>query len=126
VSNGDPHIIKARESLAFSRYALAGEYTEEAGRSAYMAAYHAAMAFIVTRTGKSPKTHSGARSEFGRLAREETGISREQVSLLGWSYELKNAADYEQGATVSLRDAERAIEEASQLVETIAILVGST
>jgi uncharacterized protein (UPF0332 family) len=90
-----------------------------------MAAYHAAMAFIVARTGKSPKTHSGARSEFGRLAREESGISRGQVSLLGWSYELKNAADYEQGTTVSVTEAERAIVEASQLVETVAILVGS-
>lgn len=125
MSDAEPHIIKARESLAFARYALAGPYTEEAGRSVYMAAYHAAMAFIVARTGKSPKTHSGARSEFGRLAREESGISRGQVSLLGWSYELKNAADYEQGTTVSVTEAERAIVEASQLVETVAILVGS-
>jgi uncharacterized protein (UPF0332 family) len=126
MSYAEPYIIKARESLAFARYALAGQYTEEAGRSAYMAAYHAAMAFIVARTGKSPKTHSGARSEFGRLAREEPRIGRGQVSLLGWSYELKNAADYEQGTTVSVTEAERAIEEASQLVETIAIPVGSS
>lgn len=48
------------------------------------------------------------------------------MSLLGWSYELKTVADYEQEATVSLTEAERAIEEASQLVETIAILIGST
>jgi hypothetical protein len=38
VSDADPHIVKARESLKFARSALAGEYTEEAGRSAYMAA----------------------------------------------------------------------------------------
>ncbi|WP_158930297.1 hypothetical protein [Acidisphaera sp. S103] len=56
----------------------------------------------------------------------EPHISRGQVSLLGWRYELKNAADYEQGATVSVTEAERAIEEASQLVKTIAILVGSS
>ena len=69
MSAAEPHILKARESLAFARYALAGEYTQEAGRSAYMAAYHAAMALIVARTGRSPKTHSGTRSEFARLAR---------------------------------------------------------
>ena len=125
MNDAAPHIVKAREILGFARYALAGAYTEEAGRSAYMAAYHAALAFIVARTGKSPKTHSGARSEFARLARTEPArISREQVSLLGWSYELKNVADYEQEATVSLAEAERAIEEASRFVETIATLIG--
>jgi uncharacterized protein (UPF0332 family) len=50
MSDAEPHIVKTRESLKFARYALAGEYTEEAGRSAYMAAYHAALAFIVART----------------------------------------------------------------------------
>jgi uncharacterized protein (UPF0332 family) len=125
VSDAESHIVKARESLGFARYALAGKYTEEAGRSAYMAAYHAALAFISARSGKSPKTHSGTRSEFAHLAREEPRISREQVSLLGWSYELKNVADYGQKATVSLAEAERAIEEAAQLVETIATLTGS-
>jgi hypothetical protein len=48
------------------------------------------------------------------------------VSLLGWSYELKNVADYEQEATVSPTEAERAIREASLLVEAIAALIGST
>jgi len=89
-----PHITKARDSLRFARYALAGNYIEQAGCSAYMAAYHAAKALIAARSGKSPKTHSGPRSEFARIAREEPRISREQVALLGWSYELKNVADY--------------------------------
>lgn len=125
MSQADSLIVKARENIAFARYALAGEYTDEAGRSAYMAAYHAALAFIFARTGKSPKTHSGTRSEFARLARDEPRISREQVSLLGWSYELKSVADYDQEHTVSLADAERAINEALQLVDTIAPLIQS-
>ena len=125
MNEAEAHIVKARVSLEFARYALAGEYTEEAGRSAYMAAYHAAVAFIVAHGSKSPKTHSGARSEFARLARDEPRISREQVSLLGWSYELKNVADYEHEATVSLTEAERAIDEAFRLVETISALIGS-
>jgi hypothetical protein len=78
------------------------------------------------RTGKSPKTHSGLRSEFARLAHREPRITREQVSLLGWSYELKNAADYEQEHRVSLAEAERAIREALQLIENIAAIIGST
>ena len=35
MSRAAPHIVRARESLEFARYALAGDYTEEAGRSAY-------------------------------------------------------------------------------------------
>jgi uncharacterized protein (UPF0332 family) len=100
------HLVKARENIGFARYALAGNYAEEAGRGAYMAAFHAASAFILARTGKAPRTHSGVRSEFARLARHEPRISREQVSFLGWSYELKNAADYEQEHRVAPAEAE--------------------
>jgi uncharacterized protein (UPF0332 family) len=123
VNEAGGHILKARENISFARYALAGDYTEEAGRGAYMAAFHAALAFIVARTGKSPKTHSGTRSEFARLARGERRISREQVWLLGWSYELKNVADYGQEHSVSIADAERAINEASRLIETLTAII---
>ena len=61
-----------------------------------------------------------------RIARGEPRVSREQVSLLGWTYELKNAADYEQEHAISTADAERAISEAAQLIDTIAALIGST
>jgi uncharacterized protein (UPF0332 family) len=118
VNEAKGHILKARENIGFARYALAGEYTDEAGRGAYMAAFHAALAFVVARTGKSPKAHGGTRSEFARLARDEQRIGREQVSLLGWSYELKNVADYGQEHSVSIADAARAIDEASRLIET--------
>jgi uncharacterized protein (UPF0332 family) len=119
----DDHLAKAGETIEFPRYALTGGYSDEAGRGAYMAAYHAAMAFISARTGTSPKTHSGARSEFGRLARNEARITREQVSLLGWTYELKNASDYGQQRAVATEDAERAIDDAAKLIETIASFV---
>lgn len=126
MNEAEGHLAKARDNIVFARYALAGDYAEEAGRSAYMAAFHAANAFIIARTGKAPKTHSGLRREFARLTREEPRISREQVSLLGWSYELKNAADYEQGHRVSLAEAERAIEEALRLIEAIAAIISPT
>jgi uncharacterized protein (UPF0332 family) len=47
------------------------------------------------------------------------------VSLLGWSYELKNAADYEQEHKLSLAEAIRAINEAQGLVQTIAAIIAS-
>jgi uncharacterized protein (UPF0332 family) len=118
-------IWRRHAKASSSRYALVGNYAEEAGRTAYMAAFHAANALIITRTGKTPKTHSGPRSEFARVARREPRINREHVSLLGWSYELKNAADYQQGHRVSQAEARRAIDEAAQLIETIAAIINA-
>lgn len=126
MSGPDSHLTKARETIAFARYALAGGYSDEAGRSAYMAAYHAALAFIATHSATLPKTHSGARSEFGRLARQEPRITREQISLLGWAYELKNASDYGQLHTVLAEDAERAMDEAARLIDTVTSIVTPT
>ena len=62
------HIAKAERSLATGEYLFGGGFAEAAGREAYLAALHAALALIVSRTGKEPRTHSGARSEFARLA----------------------------------------------------------
>ena len=69
-----------------------------------MAAFRAALAFIAARTGKTPRTHRGSRGEFARLARDEPAISQDQISLLGWSYELKKIADYEGEHMVSTAD----------------------
>jgi uncharacterized protein (UPF0332 family) len=51
-------------------------------REAYLAAYHAAEAYLFERTGKAAKTHRGLRSEFGRLARNDPGIDREFLTFL--------------------------------------------
>jgi hypothetical protein len=41
VSEAASHPTKVRDTIGFARYALAGEYMDEAGRNAYMTAYHA-------------------------------------------------------------------------------------
>ena len=53
---------------------LAGNFAEAAGREAYLAACHAALAYILLQTGQRPKTHRGGRSEFARLARNDAQI----------------------------------------------------
>jgi len=45
-------------------------------REAYFPAYHAAAAYLFERTGRTAKTHRGLRSEFARLARNESRIDR--------------------------------------------------
>jgi hypothetical protein len=55
-------------------------------------------------------------------ASDEPSISRDHVSLLSWSYELKNIADCAGNHEVSQTDARRAIDEAERLVAVIVAL----
>jgi uncharacterized protein (UPF0332 family) len=47
---------KPRQSLAIADY-MVDEWPAEAGRSAYLAAFHAAQALIAEKTGRAVKTH---------------------------------------------------------------------
>jgi len=50
------HLDKAREYVIKARNLLdVMHYNDEAGRAAYLAAFHAAQALISERTGKPPK-----------------------------------------------------------------------
>ncbi len=113
------HVEKARKSLASGHYLLTGGYAEAAGRDAYLVAFHAAQAFIMARTGKQPKTHSGTRSEFARLARDESRISHEYASFLGRAYALQPVADYDDGAPVTLAEATAALAMAPRFLDAV-------
>jgi uncharacterized protein (UPF0332 family) len=119
------HLTKARQSLAKARAMLTIELADEAGRAAYLAAFHAAQAFIFDRTGRTPKTHQGVRAQFGAWARHEAGIALELRQFLTDGYDLKTVADYGIGpdAVVSNDDATHAIESAALFVECIATLL---
>jgi uncharacterized protein (UPF0332 family) len=47
---------------------------EAAGRTTYLAGFHAAQAFIFENTGRTPKTHSGVLREFLRLTKTIHGF----------------------------------------------------
>jgi uncharacterized protein (UPF0332 family) len=113
------HLTKARQSLAKAHAMLTIDQTDEAGRSAYLAAFHAAQALVFERAGRTPKTHNGQRAQFGALARAETAIDITLRRFLTDGYDLKTVADYEVGpdAVVSADDAVGAIETASRFVE---------
>lgn len=118
------HIQKARRTLASGHYLLTGDFTEQAGRDAYLAAFHAAQAFIVAQTGKEPKSHSGARSEFARLAQHDDRISHSFIAFLGRAYDLKTYADYDGDQPISKQDATEALEIAAKLVEIVTATLG--
>jgi uncharacterized protein (UPF0332 family) len=115
------HLAKARQSVTKARGMLGIGLADEAGRAAYLAAFHAAQALIFERTGRPPKTHQGVRGQFGAVARTELHIDIELRRFLTDGYDLKSVAGYGIGpeAVVSANDAKQAIETANGFVDCI-------
>jgi uncharacterized protein (UPF0332 family) len=118
-------LAKARRLLDEANGMLSMAYNEAAGRTAYLAGYHAAQALISERTGRAVKTHSGVRTEFHRLIRGDTRFDDTLRDFLGSTYNLKAIADYETGpgSDVLPERAARAIDEAKQFVAKVATLL---
>ncbi|MCI0598330.1 MAG: HEPN domain-containing protein [Beijerinckiaceae bacterium] len=89
--SGD-YLNRARQVLQEARVIASINLPEAAGRAAYMAAYHAAQALIFDRTGKIAKTHTGVRSEFARLAKDDPRINRVFTAFHAQAYYLKAIA----------------------------------
>ncbi|HEU0155518.1 MAG TPA: HEPN domain-containing protein [Stellaceae bacterium] len=77
------YLDKARVSLSKARDLLdLTHYADEAARAAYLAGFHAAQALVFARLGRAAKTHSGLRSAFARLAKDDSRIEREFTRFL--------------------------------------------
>ena len=57
------YLEKARQCLTYARINLSVNLGNDAGRNAYLAAFHSAQALIFDRTGKAAKTHQGVHTE---------------------------------------------------------------
>ena len=119
------HLKKARQLLARARVILAAGIAEDAGRDAYLAAFHAAQALIAERTGRESKTHRGTHVQFARLTKDEPRFDAELQRFLPQSYHLKANADYETGsaAAIPIGQAGAAIETAERFIACIAELL---
>ncbi|MEO8925936.1 MAG: HEPN domain-containing protein [Caulobacteraceae bacterium] len=119
------YLDKARDDLDEADKIAAIGLAKAAARSAYYAAFHAAEAFIVERTGKVAKTHAGVRSEFARLALDALGGDRTFTSFLVEAYKYKELGDYGVGpdATVTLVEARRMIVDARRFLEGVSALL---
>jgi len=118
-------LSKARDDLNDARKIAAIGLAKVAARSAYYAAFHAAEAFIVERTGKIAKTHSGLRSEFARLARDVPEIDRTFSVFLAQAYKYKEISDYGigPGAVITMAEADDALRNAARLIDCVAKLM---
>lgn len=120
------YLDKARRCLADAQKSLGFGLTNDAGRGAYLTAFHTAQAFIFARTGKAAKTHQGVQSEFHRLAKDEPRIASSFPPFLNHAYNLKAVADYETGpdSDVLPERAAAALETAARFLDCIATLLG--
>ena len=69
-------LTKARECLDGAKQIAGLPLPQVAAREAYLAAFHAAEAYIFERTGRTVETHRGLRATFSRLARNEPRMPR--------------------------------------------------
>jgi uncharacterized protein (UPF0332 family) len=112
---------KARQCLSTARAELDINLSSEAGRNAYLAAFHAARALIFERTGRVVRRHQGVQREFTRLAKDEPSIEMSFPAFLSQAYNLKAVADYETGpgSNVPPERAATVIEIAARFVDCI-------
>jgi hypothetical protein len=105
------HLDKAREALIKARGLLdVMHYSDEAARE---------------RTGRIAKSHSGVRSTFARLVKDDPQVDRALARFLGRAYRFKEIADYGTGpqAVVTVSEAQEAIASAGRFVDGIAGLL---
>ncbi|MBF0464145.1 MAG: HEPN domain-containing protein [Nitrospirae bacterium] len=116
---------KARQLLVRADTMLNVGLNDDAGRTAYLAGFHAAQAFIFERLGKTFKTHKGVQMEFLRLTKDYPHVPAELRIFLSQAYNLKAIADYETGPSsgISLERASAAVETGKQFVAHITVLI---
>ena len=123
--DAEQSLSRARADLDDARKIATFPIARFAARAAYSAAFYAAEAYIVARTGKIAKTHSGVRSEFNRLIQDEVGDSRELRRVLKDGYHFKEMADYwtDSEKSISDQDAAAMIAAPQHFVDRISALL---
>jgi uncharacterized protein (UPF0332 family) len=124
----EDYLDKARHCLNEAKTVVGARLPDIAAREVYLAAFHAAEAYIFEHTDKAAKTHRGVRSQFNRLAQREPAIARGFLTFLDEGFEFKTIADYGIGPaidTISTEDAASAIERAGRLIDINAELLAS-
>jgi uncharacterized protein (UPF0332 family) len=121
----DAYLDKSRELLDDAEAMLRSDRNEAAGRTAYLAGFHAAQAPIFETNGRIYKTHSGVQGEFHRLVKDNPRADDQLRAFLGRTYNLKAIADYltGPGSHVSAEDAREAVETAKRFIDCIASLL---
>ena len=116
---------KAQKLLEHAATMLGVGLNDDAGRTAYLAGFHAAQALIFESMGKTFKTHKGVQMEFLHLTKNDLLVPPDLRIFLSQTYNLKAIADYETGpgSEVSPERAVIAVETGKKFVAHIAGLL---
>ena len=118
--HSDAFLGKARELLQQVETILSVGYADAAGRTAYLAGYHAAQALIFEREDRVLKSHRGVHAEFARLIKADPRFDGELRAFLGRAYQLKAIADYEAGSSAAVTPAQ-----ASEAITVARLLIAA-
>jgi uncharacterized protein (UPF0332 family) len=118
-------LVKAQKLLQEADAMLGIRLFDATGRSAYLAGFHAAQAFISEKTDRTVKTHKGVHTEFQRLTKDDPTFVPDLRAFLSHAYNLKAIADYETSpdSGVSAEQAIGALAQARRFVARIASLL---
>jgi uncharacterized protein (UPF0332 family) len=94
------YLETARDMLARGQRMCEVGLIEDAGRAAYLAAFHAAQALIFEREGRALKTHHGVQSEFAKLLKDDPSVQSDLRGFVSRSYGFKTIADYDPHTSV--------------------------
>ena len=115
-------LVRARRDIDEARLIASLGLHGQAARSAYYAAFHAAEALIVERTGRIAKTHRGVHATFSRVTMDGDPGDRELWRTLPDAYRYKELADYSIDPDAIVRDTAAAtlIDDATRFVARVA------
>lgn len=118
-------LAKSEKLLAEAEVMIGVGLNDAAGRTAYLAGFHAAQAYVFERLGGVVKTHNGLQSEFLRLTRGDDRLGPSARSFLSRAYNLKAIADYETGpdAEITPDRARSAVRGAQAFVTQVAAAI---
>ncbi len=119
------YLAKAKEQLMKAPALLAQGFTDDAGRAAYLAGFHAAQALIFERTGRSAKNSQGRSNSIRCSGESRAELRCRTARFLPKAYNLKAVADYETGPDSHLQPglAETAITIAQRFIDAVSSLI---
>jgi uncharacterized protein (UPF0332 family) len=120
------YLAKAHGDLDDARKIFPITLPNVAARSAYHAAFPAAEALIVEKTGRVARTHRGVRSEFARLSKNDPRIPKDTTVFSAQANGYKEFCDYgvdpDEAVTMEA-NAESAFNSAANFLDCIAAIL---
>ncbi len=116
-------LARAAEALNAARYNLDGRFVLTAVNRVYYAAFYAARAALLT-LGEAPKTHAGVLRRFLVHFVQTRRLPEAHARALPRAYQLRQEADYDEGATIESEAAQELLEEVAGFVVAVGELLG--